>query len=187
VTPEIKTEIPSLRLRLVREEDAEELSLRINQNREHLRQWSSLVDETKTASDTLKFVHTCLEAAASGTGFRYALLLNREIIGSVTLNTIEKINRCATMGYWLAKSQTGKGLMTTAAKTLISEGFRQLELNRIEARVPTDNHPSQAVCDRAGLTKEGVLRQSQWLYDHFLDMTMNSVLRSEWMARVDGK
>jgi ribosomal-protein-serine acetyltransferase len=138
VTAEINTDIPSLKLRLLKEEDAEGLFLRIDQNREHLRQWSSLVDETKTAPDTLKFVHTCLEAAASGTGFRYALLLNGEIIGSAKLNTNEKIHRCATMGYWLAKSQTGEGLMTTAAKTLISEGFRQLELNRIQALVPTD-------------------------------------------------
>jgi hypothetical protein len=34
VTPEIETEIPWLKLRLVREEDAEELSLRVDQNRE---------------------------------------------------------------------------------------------------------------------------------------------------------
>ena len=133
VTPEIKTDIPSLKLRLLREEDAEELSLRVDQNREHLRRWAPWVDETTTRSDTLKFVRFCLDSAVAGTGFHYALLLNGEIVGLVTFNTIEKINRCATMGYWLAKSQTGRGLMTTAAKTLISEGFRQLELNRIQA------------------------------------------------------
>ena len=77
--------------------------------------------------------------------------------------------------------------MTTAAKTLISEGFRQLELNRIQATVATENYPSQAVCDRLGLKKEGVLRQAEWLYDHYVDLTMNSVLRSEWMARREGK
>ena len=144
VTPEIETEIPSLKLRLVREEDAEELSLRVDQNREHLRRWASWVDGNTTASDTLKFVRFCLEFALSGTGFHYALLLDGEIVGLVTFNCVEKINRCATMGYWLAKSQTGRGLMTTAAKTLISEGFRQLELNRIQATVTTENYPVKA-------------------------------------------
>jgi ribosomal-protein-serine acetyltransferase len=187
VTPEIKTEIPSLYLRLLREEDAEELSLRVDQNREHLRRWASWVDGTTTRSDTLKFVRFCLESAVAGTGIHYALLLEDEIVGPVTFNTIEKINRCATMGYWLAKSQTGRGLMTTAAKTLISEGFRRLELNRIQATVATENYPSQAVCDRLGLKKEGVLRQAEWVNDHFVDLTMNSVLRSEWMARIEGK
>jgi ribosomal-protein-serine acetyltransferase len=84
------------------------------------------------------------------------------------------------MGYWLAEAQTGKGLMRAAVKELIDEGFQQLKLNRIQARVATDNRRSQAVCDRAGLKTEGVLRQSEWHHDHFLDMTVNSVLRSEW-------
>ena len=66
--------------------------------------------------------------------------------------------------------------MTAAVKALIDEGFQHLELNRIQARVAT----SQAVCDRLGLKKEGVLRQAEWLYDHYVDLTMNSVLRTEW-------
>jgi ribosomal-protein-serine acetyltransferase len=99
---------------------------------------------------------------------------------SISFNSVERLNRCATMGYWLAKSQTGRGLMTAAVRALINAGFQQLELNRIQARIATDNRPSQAVCDRAGLKKEGVSRQAEWLYDHFLDITINSVLRSEW-------
>ena len=65
------------------------------------------------------------------------------------------------MGYWLAKSQTGRGLMTVAVKALIDEGFQQLELNRIQARVATDNHRSQAVCDRSGPKKEGGIAPSR--------------------------
>jgi len=90
------------------------------------------------------------------------------------------------MGYWLARSQTGRGLMTAAVKALISQGFQQLELNRIQARVATGNYPSQAVCDRLGLKKEGVLRQAEWLYDHYVDLTMNSVLRTEWKEQPCG-
>jgi RimJ/RimL family protein N-acetyltransferase len=123
VTPEIKTEIPSLLLRLLREEDTEELYLWVDQNREHLRWRASWVDGTTAKSDTQKFVRFCLDSAVSGTGFHYALLLDGEIVGLVTFNNIDKMNRCATMGYWLAKSQTGRGLMTTAAKTLIDEGY----------------------------------------------------------------
>ena len=45
--------------------------------------------------------------------------------------------------------------MTAAVKALIDEGFQQLALNRIQARVATGNYQSQAVCDRLGLKKEG--------------------------------
>lgn len=54
----------------------------------------------------------------------------------------------------------------------------------VEAK-STENYPSQAVCDRLGLKKEGILRQAEWVNDHFVDLTMNSVLRGEWMARLD--
>jgi ribosomal-protein-serine acetyltransferase len=187
VTPEIKTEILSLKLRLVREEDAEELSLRVDQNREHLRRWLPWLDGAKDTSDQLKFIQRSSDGAAAGTAFHYALICGGEIVGMVSFNSVEKLNRCATMGYWLAESQTGRGLMTAAVKALIDEGFQQLELNRIQARVATDNHRSQAVCDRAGLKKEGVLRQSEWLYDHFLDMTMNSILSTEWKVQLCGE
>jgi ribosomal-protein-serine acetyltransferase len=180
VTPEIKTEIPSLKLRLLKEEDAEELFLRNDQNRDHLRQWMPWLDETKSSADTLNFIRRSLVGATAGTQYHYALLLNGELIGVVAFNDIEKMDRCATIGYWLAKSKMGKGYMTAAVRALIYEGFQHLQLNRIQARVATANYPSQAVCDRLGLKKEGVLRQAEWLYDHYVDLTMNSVLRSEW-------
>ena len=180
VKPEIKTEVPSLILRLFREEDSEELSLRVDQNREHLRRWMSWLDKTTSASDTLNFIRRGLESAAVGTQFNNGLFLDGELVGVVAFNSIEKLNHCATMGYWLAKSQMSRGYMTAAVKALIDEGFQHLELNRIQARVATGNYPSQAVYDRLGLKKEGVLRQAEWLYDHYVDLTMNSVLRTEW-------
>jgi ribosomal-protein-serine acetyltransferase len=178
VRPEIQTKIPSLKLRLLEEEDAEELSLRVDQNREHLRQWMPWLDEI----DTLNFIRRSLEGATAGTQYSYALLLGSELVGVVAFNSIEKMNRCATMGYWLAKSRMGRGYMTAAVKAFMDEGFQHSELNRIQARVATGNYPSQAVCERLGLKKEGVLRQAEWLYDHYVDLTMNSILRSEWKA-----
>jgi|SRR5271166_100730 len=131
MTTEILTEVPSLVLRFLREEDAEELSLRVDENREHLRRWMPWLDGAKDISDQLKFIQRCSEGAVAGTAFHYAILSGGEMIGMVSLNSIENHNRCATTGYWLAKSQTGRGLMTAALKALIAEGFQHLELNRI--------------------------------------------------------
>jgi ribosomal-protein-serine acetyltransferase len=70
--------------------------------------------------------------------------------------------------------------MTASVRRLINYGFGDLNLNRIEIRVAVGNQPSQAICDRLGLKEEGILRQAEWLYDHFVDLRVNSVLRSEW-------
>jgi len=184
MTEVIITDVPSLSLRLLKEEDAEELFLRNDKNRQHLRNWMPWVDDTKTVADTLDFIRRTSKAAAEGNEFTYAIVLDKKLVGVVGFNRIEKNNRCATIGYWLAKPQTGKGLMTAAVKALINEGFRQLPLNRIEARVATKNYASQAVCDRAGSKKEGVLRQGEWLYDHYVDLTVNSILKSEWEEKL---
>jgi ribosomal-protein-serine acetyltransferase len=176
---EIETNLALLVLRLLREQDAEELFQQTTGNRRYLRDWLPWVDDTKSATDTLDFIRRASKGAGEGVELHYAILLDAQLIGVVGFNRIEKNNRCATMGYWLAKEQTGRGLMTAAVKALISEGFRQMGLNRIEARVATGNHASQAVCDRAGLKKEGVLREAEWLYDHYVDLTVNSILKSE--------
>jgi RimJ/RimL family protein N-acetyltransferase len=55
-----------------------------------------------------------------------------------------------------------------------------LNLNRIQAWVVPENHPSQAVCGRLGLKKEGVLRQAEWANDRFFDLIIYGVLRNEW-------
>jgi ribosomal-protein-serine acetyltransferase len=38
--------------------------------------------------------------------------------------------------------------------------------------------------EKAVAKKEGVLRQAEWLYDHYVDLTINTVLRSEWNQKV---
>jgi len=45
-------------------------------------------------------------------------------------------------------------------------------------------HPTR---DRLGLRKQGILRQAEWVNDHFVDLTMNSVLRSEWKAQTTAR
>jgi hypothetical protein len=54
VTPEIKTEIPSLKLRLLKEEDAEELFLQVMKNKEYLRRWLPWLDGARDTSDQLQ-------------------------------------------------------------------------------------------------------------------------------------
>ena len=91
--------------------------------------------------------------------------------------------RSAMIGYWLGAEYEGKGIMTRACKALIDYGFGDLSLNRIVIRAATENVRSQAVPLRLGFTREGVEREAEWLNDHFLDMIVYSMLRSEWQVR----
>jgi len=39
---------------------------------------------------------------------------------------------------------------------------------------------SRAIPERLDFRQEGVLQQAEWLYDHFVDLVVYSVLAREW-------
>jgi len=69
--------------------------------------------------------------------------------------------------------------MTDCCRALIKHGFDEYGLNRIVITVATTNVKSQAIPDRLGFSKEGVLLDAEWLYDHYVDHTVNALLAKQ--------
>jgi ribosomal-protein-serine acetyltransferase len=67
------------------------------------------LDGAKDTADQLKFIQRYSEGAAAGTAFHYAIVSSGEIVGTVSFNNIDELNRCATMGYWLAEAKIRPG------------------------------------------------------------------------------
>ncbi|HET9206978.1 MAG TPA: GNAT family N-acetyltransferase, partial [Burkholderiaceae bacterium] len=63
------------------------------------------------------------------------------------------------IGYWVRRSEQGRGLITEAVQTLVRFAFDGLRARRVEVRMSSMNHRSRAVAERCGFTLEGVLRQ----------------------------
>jgi RimJ/RimL family protein N-acetyltransferase len=80
------------------------------------------------------------------------------LLGSISLLRIEWPHQRAEVGYWLAPEGRGAGHATRAVRLICAWGFRTLELGRIDLLAATRNAPSQAVAQRAGFTREAVLR-----------------------------
>ncbi len=74
----------------------------------------------------------------------------------------------------------GRGIMTHCVSALIGYAFRELQVNRIELRAAEENSRSRAIAQRLGFTQEGVLRDSEWLNDHYVNQTVYSLLKREW-------
>ena len=75
--------------------------------------------------------------------------------------------------------------MTASCRAVVQYAFNDMGLNRVVIRCATGNRRSRAIPERLGFTLEGVAKQSEWLYDHFVDLAIYSLLRSEWSDRPD--
>lgn len=167
-------------LRLHEERYAEALYQLIDRNREHLRQWMPWLESEQSVEDTRAFMKETRLQFANNQGFATGLWYRGELVGAIGLHSVDWIDRKVEIGYWLSADQQGKGLMTKACKTLVNFAFEEYQLNRAEIHCATGNRRSRAIPERLGFTQEGIIRQSEWLYDHYLDMVIYGMLASEW-------
>ena len=70
--------------------------------------------------------------------------------------------------------------MTRACRALVDYAFSELGLNRIEIQCAVQNVKSRAIPERLDFTQEGVIRQAEWLYDHYNDHVIYGMLAEEW-------
>lgn len=62
--------------------------------------------------------------------------------------------------------------------------FNELDVNRIEATVSTENIASIKVLKKLGFTQEGILRERSYWRGSYYDMIMLSILKSEYLSSI---
>lgn len=174
-------------LRLLEEEDVEELYQLIDRNREHLRRWLPWVDHETSVESSRSFVQRSLQHYMDNEGFNMGIRYQGRLAGVIGYHTVNWPNRHVEIGYWLGAEFEGQGVMTRACRALIDFAFDKLLLNRVVILCATGNVRSRAIPERLGFTQEGVSREGEWLYDHFVDLVVYSVLAREWHAIQPGE
>ena len=102
--------------------------------------------------------------------------------GVVSFNRIDLYNRRTDLGYWIDRTLEGRGICRRSCSQLLSYAFEELDLNRVAIAAAVENRRSRALAERLGFTLEGVSRDAEWLYDHFVDHAHYGLLRREWRA-----
>lgn len=103
-------------------------------------------------------------------------------IGTCGLTLMPRHHR-GELGYALARPYWGQGLMTEAVRAVITFGFLQAELNRIEARCLPSNIGSERVMQKAGMILEGILREQMLIKGDYQTLKLYAILRREWLTR----
>jgi len=98
----------------------------------------------------------------------------------------QKVN-AATIGYFLAEAEWGKGLAAEAVRMLVEYLFLDVGVNRIQAEVMPGNVRSKQVLHKNGFQHEGTLRQAAvWSGKGIVDLEIYSLLQGEYAAPVKG-
>lgn len=169
-----------LSLKLVEAKDAKRIFELIDSSRSYLRQWLPWVDFTNNINDSNEFIKASMRGYAENKSMNTAILYKGEIVGLASFNHIDWFNKIVYIGYWLGEGYQGKGIMTNVAYALTDYAINELHLNRVEIRAAVDNKRSRAIPERLGFVYEGQIRQGEWLYDHYVDLAIYSMIASEW-------
>lgn len=149
-------------------------------NNVHLRQWLGWLDDDKTVADTEKYIIESNKRFKDKEGLDVGIFYEEKQIGGIGLFPWDTANKKTSVAYWLTEDFQGKGIMNDALKVLIEYAFTEMKLNRIEITVAIENTRSSALPKKLGFTLEGIAREAGWLYDHFVDLDVYSLLAKEW-------
>jgi len=95
--------------------------------------------------------------------WRIRLIVERSsntVIGSINLKGAPDSEGDVEIGWGLNESYRGRGYATEAAAAVIRWAFQQAGVCSVSATVPDDNHASQRVARRLGLTRTASTRRN---------------------------
>lgn len=115
----------------------------------------------------------------------FAIANGNEVIGGIGLNYQEDVHSfSAELGYWLAEPYWGRGIMSEAVMAFTEYAFRQWPIIRIFAGPFSHNMASQRVLEKAGFSKEGILKNHVVKDGRILDQTLYGKTNLRSHARI---
>jgi ribosomal-protein-serine acetyltransferase len=169
-----------LYLQLLEERHAAEVFSLVDRERDYLREWLPWVDATETLDDTLSFIKSSVEQFAANQGFAAGIWSHARFSGVIGTHKLDLLNRKGEIGYWLARSFQGQGIVTDACRALVTHLLCEIDLNRVEIHCAVGNDKSCAVAARLGFVEEGLAREAQLLHGRFRDLRRFAMLKRDW-------
>ncbi|MEK3886255.1 GNAT family N-acetyltransferase [Bacillus sp. FSL K6-3431] len=161
---------------------AEELFNLIDGSRDSIGKWLSFPHHTTEVQNTRDFIERSLNRLASNNGYWAGIWHKEKIAGSIGYLYIDWKTKKTEIGYWLGRNFEGNGLATKACEILIQHAFSDLQLNKVEINVATNNIKSKAIPERLGFTNEGIIRNYEMINGEYLNRIVFGLLKDEWFT-----
>ncbi|HEX5896206.1 MAG TPA: GNAT family N-acetyltransferase [Thermoleophilaceae bacterium] len=101
------------------------------------------------------------------------------LLGALGISNFDWGDLKAEIGYWIAADARRRGVGTKATRMLAVWALTRLGLERIELLANPQNEPSLRLAERAGFTREGMLRRYRRRHGVPEDLVMFSLLAED--------
>jgi len=146
----------------------------------------TLVPSPYGADDARAWLAGQGERLAAGAAVELAIVDPRrgdERLGAIGLTGMSWTHLTAEVGYWLAAPARGRGVTARAVALLAGWAFERLGMARLELLAHPDNAATQRVAERAGFTREGLLRSCRVMKGARHDFYLYSLLPNDPAAQ----
>ena len=150
-------------------------------NELEIARYLDLIPSPYTPADAKTYLDACRQGWREGSSSNFAILLDERPVGSIGLRIVDPENGVAEAGYWVRSEARGRGVASRALRLLSAWALRERSIERLQLRAATVNPASQRVAEKAGFTREGVLRSAHYnaRLEQRVDWAMYSLLPDE--------
>ena len=153
---DLRIETERLILRKLRRSDAEDMY-----------EYTSDPEVTKYLSwethadiqQTEKYIESVIAQYKNDHSYSWAIELkeSKKFIGIVRIFDVSMSNKRGELSYIMNPGFQGRGLMSEAIQAIVELCFKELGLNRLQARCTEENISSEKVMQKIGMSYEGIL------------------------------
>ncbi|PKM63109.1 MAG: GNAT family N-acetyltransferase [Firmicutes bacterium HGW-Firmicutes-21] len=122
----------------------------------------------------------------SSEGYNFSIVGSEDdvLIGNISLNQVDNINRSATVGLFIGEAENRcKGYGSEALCLILNFGFNTLNLHNIMLKVHADNEQAIACYKKAGFREFGRRHEAKFKDGNYIDIIHMEILDSSFNVK----
>jgi RimJ/RimL family protein N-acetyltransferase len=149
---------------------------------DEITRWMDAIPQPYRDAEARAWVEQASSYWLAGTSAPFAVTDSNTggVLGGVGFGWVGE-ERVGEVGYWLRAEARGRGLTARGVRLISRWVFEELDCERLQLRADPENVGSQRVAEKAGYTREGVLRSVHFnpRQQRRVNYVMFSLLRGE--------
>lgn len=154
-------------------------------NRREIARYLPRMPHPYTIKDARKWITTTHRHARADKNYAFGIedRGSGEIVGMIELFNVNRTDKNAEVGYWVAGPFQGRGYATEAIGLILGFAFNKQRLMRIHAIVHQRNLSSVKSLEKTGFVRKGCWRKASFLGRRWSDVYAYGILKEEFHER----